>query len=302
MSPEVLEQLRLASVGKTSTNLAELASQYLEHTSSQGSKNTLPARRSRITKFVATMQSAGIHDISGLNNSVVVIYFDQLDGKTSSVNATRRVVKSFITWVNEYKEMSVPVSAKSIKLVREGNRYPKYLEESEIAQVINSAKIRPDTRLLIQIGSQVGLRSSELANMRLSHIQGDKLYVLGKADIERYVTIPKSVQAAITEYVQRAPYRIDNDGYLFQTYWRGEWHQITSKSIWNLVKLAFADELNKNVSPHWLRHSYAVNLLLKGCDLVTIQKSLGHSDIRVTQIYLNLTDKEVGKRIHKYLA
>lgn len=102
-------------------------------------------------------------------------------------------------------------------------------------------------------------------------------------------------------YIQIAPYLLDEGAYIFQSYWRGIWRKMSPKTIWGRIKKVFWRICHVDTWPHALRHSYAVHLLLQGCDIVTVQKSLGHTDLKITQIYLDIADDLVGKQIHKYL-
>jgi len=244
--------------------------------------------------------SAGIIDISELNNSVLSIYFEQLTGKPSSINATRKTIKGFINWIEQYKEISTPVRVHAIGLIKEGKQNPRYLEARIVGQLINDTQIRYIDRLLIAVGFGLGFRANEISNIRLADISEDRITTVGKGSIERTVVIPGYVKSMIDTYVQIAPYPIN--GFLFQSYWRGEWNKMDAKTIWRRLKPIFTTAGYPEASPHWLRHSYAVNLLQRGCDLVTIQKSLGHSSLLVTQRYLGIDDKLVAENIHKYLG
>jgi integrase/recombinase XerD len=70
---------------------------------------------------------------------------------------------------------------------------------------------------------------------------------------------------------------------------------------WQRIKDAFIQVAQYEMTPHQLRHSFAVNLLINGCDLVTIQKSLGHTDLKTTQTYLNISNEILRGQIKKYM-
>lgn len=303
MSPELIERIRLASVGQSNTSLVVLTEQYQRYCEIHCATSTLRPRMCRLKSFGEFLLKAGLNDVLELNNAVLSIFFDEyaLGVKTSSANAMRRDVKAFISWVEGYKEIGTFVRIGSIGLAKEGKRNPRYIDSNVVEQLINSHEFSYLDRLLIAVGFGLGLRASEMANMKIADIVGDQLDVVGKGDQERSVTIPQYVAKMIDTYLQMAPYSINN-GYIFQSYWRGEWRQMKPKTIWRRLKNIFVVAGYPEASPHWLRHSYAVDLLQKGCDIVTIQKSLGHSDIAVTQKYLNIANEIVAKNIHKYLG
>jgi len=300
MSPELILRIQQASAGLHTSSITLLAKEFIEYTERCCSPSTVPARRSRINRLVQFLNYAGISDISGLNNSVLSIYFEQLDGKPSSINAARKTIKSFINWIEQYKEIATPVRVSAIGLVKEGKQNPRYLNADVVRELINDTNIPYIDRLLIAIGFGLGFRANEISNIKLSDISGDRITTVGKGNIERVVVVPSFVLGMIETYRQLSPYPLDS--YLFQSYWRGEWNKMDAKTIWRRLKPIFTNAGYPEASPHWLRHSYAVNLLVRGCDLVTIQKSLGHSSLLVTQRYLGIDDKLLAENIHKYLG
>ena len=302
MSPEIKQMVAMASSGVQTTSIYSLASDFISYSHANRSKGTMPARICRMKNFTGFLLEAGINDISQLNTAVIDIYFDKaLEEVTPSTkNATRAVVKAFINWIEDVKGVETPVRTSSIKLTKEGRTNPKYIDFEQITQVINSHDVQYVDRLLVAVASMMGLRASEIADMKFSDIRGDQLSVCGKGDNERSVTIPNTVKGMIDIYIQLAPYYIKDDSYLFQSYWRGEWNQMTAKTIWRRIKEVFKRTCNIDVWPHKLRHSYAVYLLLNGCDIITIQKSLGHTDVKITQGYLNIADTVVSNQIHKF--
>lgn len=305
MSPELAEQIRLATAGVRNTSIRSLASEYLEHTARRLSPNTMPARMVRLRRFCNFMQSAGVTDVYELNNTVVTIYFEQLPAgnKATSRNADRMVVKSFISWIEEYKEIKLNVRKSGVKPEKTPKRLPRYLPAQIIEQrVIHSMQVAYIDRLIVACAFKLGLRVSELSNLRLRDFESDEMHVVGKGDKERMVVIPGLVTQMVRTYTEIAPYTLGPDDYLFQTFWRGEWRQMPPKSLWSHVRTVFQRQCDAEVSPKWMRSSYAVDLLLKGCDIVTVQKSLGHTDLKITQIYAELADDAIKEQIHKYLG
>lgn len=305
MSPELLKQIQLASTGQQTTSIRDLGFQFIKHTREHCAKSTVYSRQSRIGKLIVFLESAGIHDLSQVNNSVLAIYFNQCAESctVSTVNATKKTVKSFFNWIDQCKEMDTPVRVDNIAMGKEGKRHPRYINSDEVNKVINCRQIAYVDRLLTAVNFGLGLRASELSNIRMGDIHDtDQLRVIGKGNVERSVTIPSSVLAMIELYTNLSPYELTPDSYLFQSFWRGEWRKMDAKTIWRRLKTVFLKVCGIDMSPHWLRHSYAVDLLSKGCDLVTIQKSLGHTDIKVTQTYLNIGNEIVSQQIHKFLG
>jgi site-specific recombinase XerD len=140
-----------------------------------------------------------------------------------------------------------------------------------------------------------GLRRSELLQLKVSDIDSQRMVLRverGKGGHGREVPLSASLLAAL-----RAYYRwMRPQTYLFpgtQDGWRTD-RPLTSKVVWEAVRFAaHAAGIDRRVSPHTLRHSYATHLLEAGADLRTIQVLLGHADLTHTTVYLHLSPRHL---------
>jgi len=149
---------------------------------------------------------------------------------------------------------------------------------------------------MIKLMSRAGLRISEMVNVKPCDMNGDMLHVIGKGNIERVVYLPEKLKSLIDAYI--ALFMIGDSDYLIQ----GRDGRIAPCTAWKLIKDAFMLVAQYKMNPHQLRHSYAMNLLLNGCDIVTIQRSLGHTDLKTTQVYLNISDDLMRSQIQKVMG
>mgnify|MGYP001335585251 CR=1 FL=1 len=147
-----------------------------------------------------------------------------------------------------------------------------------------------------------GLRVSELINLTLTnfYIEEEVLRIFGKGKKERIVPISSKAKDSLIKYINdvRPMYTNKNqtNGVIFLSN-RGK--MLSRKTIWNIIKIATNNAcIDKSVSPHTFRHSFASHLLEGGADLRIVQELLGHSSISTTQIYTHL-DKTYLKEIHK---
>ena len=173
-------------------------------------------------------------------------------------------------------------------------RLPVVLSPDEIARLIAGAKnLYHRTILLTLYGT--GLRRSELAHLKVANIDSQRMVLRveqGKGGRDREVPLSPTLLAALREY-----YRwMRPQTYLFpgtRNGWRAD-VPITTKPIWEAVRLAAQRAgIDKPVSPHTLRHSYATQLLESGADLRTIQLLLGHADLSHTTVYLHLSRRHL---------
>ena len=173
-------------------------------------------------------------------------------------------------------------------------RLPVVLSPDEIARLIAGAKnLYHRTLLLTLYGA--GLRRSEVCRLKVRDIDSPRMLLRveqGKGGRDRDVPLSPTLLAALREY-----YRwMRPQTYLFpgtKDGWRAD-RPITPKVIWEAVHLAArAAGIEKRVSPHTLRHSYATHLLEAGADLRTIQLLLGHADLSHTTVYLHLSRRHL---------
>jgi len=173
-------------------------------------------------------------------------------------------------------------------------RLPVVLSPEEVQRLIGGAKnLYHRTLLLTLYGA--GLRRSEVAHLKVRDIDSQRMLLRvdqGKGGRDREVPLSPTLLAALREY-----YRwMRPQTYLFpgtQDGWRAD-RPITTKPIWEAVRLAAQRaQIEKRVTPHTLRHSYATHLLEAGADLRTIQLLLGHADLSHTTVYLHLSRRHL---------
>ncbi|MFC2022460.1 site-specific tyrosine recombinase XerD [Chloroflexota bacterium] len=146
-----------------------------------------------------------------------------------------------------------------------------------------------------------GVRVSELISLNLDDITDDG-YVrcFGKGRKERLIPIAPRAALSVEEYVREArPHlaRNDEEKALFLNR-RGE--RLTRQGFWQILKgYAKAAELEEDITPHTLRHSFATHMLSGGADLRSVQELLGHANISTTQVYTHLTSEHVRRTYEK---
>ncbi len=168
---------------------------------------------------------------------------------------------------------------------------PKFLNNEEITKIINATE-NPKHKLIIQLCYGMGLRVSEIVNIRIEHIDSKAMKVLidrGKGKKDRYVNLPESILEDLRIYYRS--FRPKN--YLFEGQYGGKYSVRSAQAVFKnaMVKAG----VQKKVGIHSLRHSYATHLLEFGTDISLIQKLLGHNNIKTTLIYTNVSDKTISK-------
>lgn len=167
---------------------------------------------------------------------------------------------------------------------------PNILSKAEVKAILD-APINNKHCIMLSLIYACGLRRSELLNLEFSDIQADRHLLVvrqSKGKKDRIVPLSDKVIEMLREYFRR--YRPKR--WLFEGHNPGQ--QFSEQGLQSAFKRAVARaEINKPVTLHWLRHSYATHLLESGTDLHYIQELLGHNSSRTTEIYTHVTTKSL---------
>jgi len=187
-------------------------------------------------------------------------------------------------------------------------KLPDTLSHDEVMSMIDSIDVSQmnghRNRAVIKILYGCGLRASELVNLKLSNIFREEQYirVIGKGSKERLIPINEDAIEEIDFYNQQYRNKITispgNEDFVFLNR-RGK--MISRVSIFTIVKTAAETAgINKSISPHTLRHSFATELVKNGADLRAVQDMLGHASITTTEIYTHLDRKHLKQTLQRF--
>jgi len=234
------------------------------------------------------------------------LYKNLSNKKSRSQARSISALKSFFNYlVFEGLIKDSPIS--NIEAPKLERKLPEVLTEDEINQLIKSVDLNhvfgQRNKTIIEVLYGTGIRVSELVNLQLSNIffKESILKVNGKGDKERFVPLGKIASTEIKTYINiRDKMKIDskNTDILFiNRYGR----KLTRSMIFKIITDASRSiGLEKKISPHTLRHSFATHLLKNGADLRTIQLILGHESITTTEIYTHLDTFHLEEVLKKY--
>ena len=186
---------------------------------------------------------------------------------------------------------------------------PKVLSMAEVEAFMNSSKADDAFGLrdqaMIQIMYATGMRVSELINLDISDVHSNMGFVrcVGKGNKERIIPIGKTALKATSDYLEKArPKLVSKKNKSDALFLNHHGNRLSRQGYWKIIKkLAIEANIQKELTPHTLRHSFATHLLMNGADLRSVQEMLGHADISTTQIYTHITNtrlKEVYSKFH----
>lgn len=178
---------------------------------------------------------------------------------------------------------------------KKSKKLPRYFEYNELEELF----MVPDTNtslgqrdlLLLEMLYATGVRVGELVNIKVKDIDLGRrnIIILGKGNKERFVTYGEYCEDILKQYLSDGYILLNKTGsdYLFLNNNGGN---LTERGVrYILDELIKKTSINKKISPHMIRHSFATHLLNEGCDLLTVQKLLGHESIKATQVYTHVT-------------
>lgn len=172
--------------------------------------------------------------------------------------------------------------------IKRNKSIPDILTIEEIRKLIETTR-NPKHKLIIKLLYGTGLRVSEIVNLKKEDILFDEDLVkvrLGKGKKDRFVKIPSSIFEELKNY-----FKVEESEYAFPSNRNKKITKATIQAI--LRNSAKKAGIKKRVYPHLLRHSFATHLLENGTDLRIIQKLLGHSSIKTTQIYTQISQASI---------
>jgi integrase/recombinase XerD len=189
-----------------------------------------------------------------------------------------------------------------------GRKLPDTLSIVDIDKLISSIDLsKPQgerNRTIIETLYSCGLRVTELITLQISDLFFDEgfIRVIGKGDKQRFVPISNQTQKYITFYIKTIRRHLKvQKGHEDTLFLSRRGKQLTRVMIFTIVKdLAIKAGIDKNISPHTFRHSFATHLLENGADLRSIQQMLGHESITTTEIYMHLDKSHLRKVMEQF--
>jgi integrase/recombinase XerD len=261
-------------------DLAKLAN-YLQ---SHGISTWREVDATHVRSFVASLRAAGLNSRSIARHSVTVrqlLAFLQAEGQVKN---------------GSLPSLSLPVAARKLPQVLSAEDVRKLLAQPNASKPLGARD-----KAMLELLYASGLRVSELVTLRTAQVnfQGDYLTVKGKGGKSRAVPFGRWARETLREYlnnVRRLLLKGKSSVYLF-TNRSGK--PLSRQGFWKIIRsYALGAGIEKRVTPHTLRHSFATHLLEGGADLRAVQAMLGHADISTTQIYTHVDGARL-KKVHR---
>ena len=216
-------------------------------------------------------------------------------------------LRAFYRFAEQEKHLPANV-AEHLSLPRRWKRLPKSLTDAEITRLL--APLLPATpaslcdQAVLELAYASGLRLAELRNLRLEqlHLEAGFLNVIGKGNKERVVPVGSKAIEALNRYIEVSRPKLVTPRSTANVFLSRRGTAFSSVGLWfRIKKRVRLSGIERNITPHMLRHSFATHLLEHGADLRVIQELLGHASISTTEVYTHVAGKrlrEVHRKFH----
>jgi site-specific recombinase XerD len=209
-------------------------------------------------------------------------FLEKYTGKTRNTIRTIYFALNFY-----YKNVLNQGFNEKIPIAKKKQILPTILNKSEVLNMIEKTS-NLQHKLVLMFLYYAGLRLNEVRNLKWDNLDIERKIIqlkIAKAEHERTIFLHDKIIEKLIEF------KIPRLGLVFESS-RGK--KYSEETIQKIVKIAAKKaEINKRVSPHTLRHSFATHLLEAGCDIRYIQKLLGHANLQTTQIYTHVANKDI---------
>ena len=270
------------------------------------SENTLSAYGSDLRIFAKWLAGKPMLEVDGgqLASFLASRYKEGIGNRSSA-----RILSSLRRFYGYYiRENSIKIDPTAlIESPHIGQPLPGSLSEQDVELLLNAPEVTNALgfrdRTMLEMLYATGLRVSELVNLKFEQISFRQgvVRIIGKGNKERLVPVGEEAMSWLESYMSQARKTILGErqcDYLFVTNRAGN---MTRQAFWHIIKRhAKKAEINKELSPHTLRHAFATHLLNHGADLRVVQLLLGHADLSTTQIYTHIARERLKELHSKY--
>lgn len=280
------------------------------------SANTITNYSFDIQKLTVYLETNGIDESPvTISDEAIQQFIYNISGQLSPRSRARIIsgLKNFFSYM-VFEDYRKDTPMELIEVPKIGRKLPDTLSTRDIDDLIAAIDLEKVDRegfsgghrnkAMLETLYSCGLRVSELVNLKLSDLFFDEGFVkvAGKGNKQRFVPVGAYTQKCITLYVEsvrrhQSVAKGDEDTLFLNRRGKG----LTRAMVFTIIKqLAAKINLQKSISPHTFRHSFATHLLENGADLRSIQLMLGHESITTTEIYMHLDRKFLNKVLNAY--
>ena len=272
------------------------------------SQTSIDAYKTDLRQYQVYIENKNITDINKISTEVIIGFLKQLsdDGKSKkTMSRMQSTIKNFHQFLMNEQAMDHNPTIK-LSSIKQETTIPEYLTVDEMNKLLETPDQTPAgirDQLIMEVLYACGLRVSEIIALKTDDLNLDMgfIKVTGKGSKERIVPVTDFVSRLINDYISGVRLELLKELNTNQLFLTNRGKGFTRQGLWKMIKkYAIISGINKTITPHTFRHSFATHLIENGADLRAVQELLGHTDINTTQIYTQISNVKIREMYKTY--
>ena len=273
------------------------------------SENTIGAYRRDLKKYQLYMQEQKIAHIDFIDRQTI----QECLGSLIDQGASAKSIARFISTIRSFHQFALreKYAAKDPTVLIETPKYekklPDVLDVEEVIQLLETPDLTKNNgyrdRTILELLYATGMRVTELIQIEIDDVNliMGFVKVFGKGNKERIIPLGDTVIEYLDTYINNVRSQLIKKTVTNVLFLNLHGRPLTRQGIWKLIKqYGLRANINKTLTPHTLRHSFATHLLENGADLRAVQEMLGHSDISTTQLYTHVSKTQIRQMYNQF--
>ncbi|MDO0968514.1 site-specific tyrosine recombinase XerD [Staphylococcus haemolyticus] len=273
------------------------------------SENTIGAYRIDLKKYQLYMQEQKIAHIDFIDRQTI----QECLGSLIDQGASAKSIARFISTIRSFHQFALreKYAAKDPTVLIETPKYekklPDVLDVEEVIQLLETPDLTKNNgyrdRTILELLYATGMRVTELIQIEIDDVNliMGFVKVFGKGNKERIIPLGDTVIEYLDTYINNVRSQLLKKTVTNVLFLNLHGRPLTRQGIWKLIKqYGLRANINKTLTPHTLRHSFATHLLENGADLRAVQEMLGHSDISTTQLYTHVSKTQIRQMYNQF--
>ena len=273
------------------------------------SENTAASYKRDLYSFTRFLEENGIHNIKDVNRTNIMAYIYELereDKAPATISRNAASIRSYFIYLAR-KRIIDDNPAEGLETPKVEKRMPAILSLSDVERLLEQPDVTDvkgiRDKAMLEVLYATGMRVTELISLEISDINMEMEYLSCKnGEKTRIIPLGSKALEALDEYLRKARMSMSRDEREKTLFVNCFGHPMTRQGFWKIIKVyAKKAGIKEDITPHMLRHSFAVHLIENGADLQAVQEMMGHSDISTTQMYARLNKnrlKDVYSKTH----
>lgn len=270
--------------------------------------NTQKSYERDLHQYLAFLKEREVTDWQDVDRFLVLQFLEHLKEQNKSAATITRMISSLRRFHQYLRQERITEHdpSQNIETPKKVYALPKTLTVEEVERLIEAPDIETALglrdRAILEVLYATGLRVTELINLKLNdlHLSMGMLQTNSQGK-GRVIPLGKPAVQWLNRYLENARPQLIQDPREIHLFINNQGKNLSRQGVWkNLKQLVSRAGIEKEVTPHTLRHSFATHLLENGADLQTVQELLGHTDISTTQIYMHINKKRMTEVYKQY--